>query len=206
MTQLRCEDCGKLWSWEGTSVTPEDRCGVRLSSDVWCDGTMIEHQCGGPREACRLRGCEECGGESLTSIAELRISVAQLTRERDDALARVAELEAERNEALAHLAMHYADASGTLPERMRDVGDAIGTALVSVAVAEQERDALRARVAELEAPPVAPNGQRPPHADEAPEYCWHCHLQLEPERPHCEDCPEVCEDQDCPTCGGADLR
>jgi hypothetical protein len=36
--------------------------------------------------------------------------------------------------------------------------------------------------------------------------CWHCHVQLEPERPHCEDCPEVCEDQDCALCGGADLR
>lgn len=40
----------------------------------------------------------------------------------------------------------------------------------------------------------------------APDYCWHCHDALTPERLHCEACPSVCEDQDCEHCGGADLR
>lgn len=80
----RCVKCGKLWR---DPVTPGP-CGIRTGGTTWCDGELVEHQCGGPSEACMMKGCEECGGESLTSLAELRI-------ERDALRARVAELEAE---------------------------------------------------------------------------------------------------------------
>lgn len=59
MSQLKCNECDYLWS--DFSARAGDRCGVRLNGKEWCGGTLEEHQCGGPKEACGLRNCEECG-------------------------------------------------------------------------------------------------------------------------------------------------
>jgi len=58
VSQLVCAVCKHLWSDRFSSVG--QRCGVRLSGTIWCDGVLEEHGCGGPREACGLRNCEEC--------------------------------------------------------------------------------------------------------------------------------------------------
>lgn len=79
MSQLRCDACGRLWSTFGASVGA--RCGVRLSSAEWCGGRLVEHGCGGPRESCGLRHCEECGGPG-TEAAVTRARAAGAAEER----------------------------------------------------------------------------------------------------------------------------
>ena len=59
MSQLRCDECDRLWST--FSAREGDVCGVRISGREWCRGKLVEHGCGGPKEACGLRNCEECG-------------------------------------------------------------------------------------------------------------------------------------------------
>lgn len=59
MSQLRCDNCDRLWSDFAAKVG--ERCGVRLNAAHWCDGKLVEHGCGGPRESCGLRDCVECG-------------------------------------------------------------------------------------------------------------------------------------------------
>ena len=88
---LRCNACSHLW--DSMHSRAGERCGVRLSGEKWCDGVLVEHQCGGPSEACGLHGCDECGGPKEATIA-------RLTRERDEARAEVEGAEKER-QALA---------------------------------------------------------------------------------------------------------
>lgn len=81
---LVCRECGKLW---GTGSDGE-RCGVRLNGREWCDGRLVEHGCGGPREACARPGCDECGTPAPLAngiVPELVAELAQVTRERDEA-------------------------------------------------------------------------------------------------------------------------
>lgn len=87
MSQVRCDKCGHLYSANLTYVG--EVCGVRLSGTEWCRGKIVEHECGGPREACGLRGCEECDNrtalraaleKSRDEVAKLRAIVAELQK------------------------------------------------------------------------------------------------------------------------------
>ena len=61
MSQVRCTKCNGLWPVDQRSAVGA-RCGTRAGLGGWvhCDGILVEHQCGGPREACGLKGCERC--------------------------------------------------------------------------------------------------------------------------------------------------
>lgn len=74
MTQLRCDQCDRLWSSSAAALG--ERCGVRLSGREWCRGALVEHGCGGPPEACGLPGCEECSGRR--TLPPVRVSAAEL--------------------------------------------------------------------------------------------------------------------------------
>ena len=50
MSQLRCDECDRLWST--FSAREGDVCGVRISGREWCRCKLVEHGCGGPKEAC----------------------------------------------------------------------------------------------------------------------------------------------------------
>lgn len=45
--RLRCTECGATWS--ATTAIVGSRCGVRLSSGTWCDGTLYADE----PDACR---------------------------------------------------------------------------------------------------------------------------------------------------------
>lgn len=42
MSQLRCDNCDRLWSDFAAKVG--ERCGVRLSPAQWCDGKLVVHE------------------------------------------------------------------------------------------------------------------------------------------------------------------
>ena len=80
MSIYQCNACGRLT--EAANVERHgSRCGVRLSGSTWCQGTYIEHGCGGPKEACGADGCQECGGSRATGDIDLHARVARLTAE-----------------------------------------------------------------------------------------------------------------------------
>lgn len=69
MSQLICKMCRRLM--------PANSAGC---STVMCNGTLVEHQCGGPREACERRNCEQCGHRYPTEevVVEPRRSPEQI--------------------------------------------------------------------------------------------------------------------------------
>lgn len=57
MSQVYCPKCKCLCRRK-----VGERCPSTLTcAENWrCDGILVEHQCGGPSEACGIRECEEC--------------------------------------------------------------------------------------------------------------------------------------------------
>jgi hypothetical protein len=69
MSQLRCNVCDRLTPF--SNPYEGARCqGMRLVGSHWrpCTGVLVEHECGGPQEACGLRGCHECVSQPRRAV------------------------------------------------------------------------------------------------------------------------------------------
>ncbi len=73
MSQLVCDSCRRLYAWYPIREGENYICGAHLGGRELCGSKLREHGCGGPREACGIPGCEECGGKPTPKRHQLSI-------------------------------------------------------------------------------------------------------------------------------------
>lgn len=73
MSQLICDSCGRLYDWYPIGEGEKYICGAHLGGRECCGGKLRENECGGPREACGIQGCKECGGKTAPKPQQLSL-------------------------------------------------------------------------------------------------------------------------------------